>query len=391
MRKFLSVSLAFVFVFVFVFALPYQEARADTLQDVLPSNLLLPVATLLVSAGLSFSTQQAIEVIARWWYSAAGEEVRNSLVNAVSSIVDGVMTVPSDVWQSIKSWVQSNFVTGASSITVPRVSYAKGTYTGYVTRYEMYDIASLVGGTYEISMSYVLGSGYLTIWHIFAVPQPEVGSNVSIYTFTGVGQTRIVTHDFYDGDVLSFSPSFSGDLSLQYEVSLVNKTVEYVGADVLTNPTWNVEKVFVPPLISDLVGKTYSDVVVSDTTIPSDTTLEGTVSGILSAVNTLVDVFTTGLIGDISQVHFPDLSVPITQKFPFCLPWDLMRLVGLLYDEPEAPRIRMTLGYPFNADIDIDTSLILPPELMEKIRYLELIGFAIGLVLVTKNLLGGAE
>jgi len=103
----------------------------------------------------------------------------------------------------------------------------------------------------------------------------------------------------------------------------------------------------------------------------------------------IADAISNEFVGDFSKVHMP--SIPVTTKFPFSLPWDVARIVSLLYADPVCPRVTAYLPEPFKSYIDIDLSRVLPGDLMQKVRAFELLAFALGLILLTRRLLGGAE
>lgn len=360
-----------------------QKAEANP--AVLAAGLVPPAAAVLVAAGVTVGAEAGLDALARWWYSEAGQDVRDQLAADWSAAVEGVMNVSSTVWESVRTWVQSKFVVGESSILVANQSGNRvysGTDGGYY--YTYYEVGS---------------DGYVrwgVIW--------SLTSSTEAYNFGLASKYNVSSNVLYvsNGKVRWYTTyTLNGTLyTIDSEVgTYVAPSVSYTGADVLSNPTWDFANsegkrlVGVPPVLGDLAGKTYSDVIIGDTSVPGDTTVPGettVLDSILSKISSIADALTTGIIGDISSVQFP--SIPsITTKFPFSLPWDFARMIGLMYSSPECPRINMSLGPPFNAQLDIDLAQILPESLMSKYRLLELIAFGLGLVLVTRRLLGGAE
>lgn len=93
---------------------------------------------------------------------------------------------------------------------------------------------------------------------------------------------------------------------------------------------------------------------------------------------------------DTDNPHWPDtgsLSLPklIASKFPFCIPFDVARLVGLLEAEPKAPVFRIPVVYAniVNEEIVIDFDKF--ADVLQIIRWGEIMLFVAGLVVITRN------
>lgn len=90
---------------------------------------------------------------------------------------------------------------------------------------------------------------------------------------------------------------------------------------------------------------------------------------------------------DLSGVTFS-----LSEYFPFCIPFDLIRAFKLLVADAEAPRWEIPLhaeflGYVLDYTFVIDMSQF---EVLAKVfRTCETIGFCIGLVLITRNIIRG--
>lgn len=82
-----------------------------------------------------------------------------------------------------------------------------------------------------------------------------------------------------------------------------------------------------------------------------------------------------------------DISLPklIISKFPFCIPFDVARLIGLLEADPKTPifHVPLKVGTILNEEIVLDLSQW--DNAVRIIRWGELIAFVAGLVLVTRN------
>ena len=90
------------------------------------------------------------------------------------------------------------------------------------------------------------------------------------------------------------------------------------------------------------------------------------------------------------SVNWPsagDISLPklIISKFPFCIPFDVARLIGLLEADPKTPifHVPLKVGTILNEEIVLDLSQW--DNALRIIRWGELIVFVAGLVLVTRN------
>lgn len=90
------------------------------------------------------------------------------------------------------------------------------------------------------------------------------------------------------------------------------------------------------------------------------------------------------------SVNWPsagDISLPklIISKFPFCIPFDVARLIGLLEADPKTPifHVPLKVGTILNEEIVLD--LTQWDNAVRIIRWGELIVFVAGLVLVTRN------
>lgn len=94
--------------------------------------------------------------------------------------------------------------------------------------------------------------------------------------------------------------------------------------------------------------------------------------------------------GTDTDVNWPsagDISLPelIISKFPFCIPFDVARLIGLLEADPKTPifHVPLKVGTILNEEIVLDLSQW--DNAVRIIRWGELIAFVAGLVLVTRN------
>ncbi len=78
----------------------------------------------------------------------------------------------------------------------------------------------------------------------------------------------------------------------------------------------------------------------------------------------------------------------LTQVFPFCLPFDLIRFLEALAAEPEAPRFEIPFVVPaLGIDLTYVIDLSFMDEVMEIVRFCELVGFCFALVMLTPKMI----
>lgn len=127
----------------------------------------------------------------------------------------------------------------------------------------------------------------------------------------------------------------------------------------------------------------------------------GILEGLLEGVNTLVDAVVGGLgsivdfignifvpDGELPKLNFAPLYFPLTGKFPFCIPFDLINTFKEMVSGKKAPSF--TVNFPKNifvggGSFDIDFSQF--NELILIVRYFLLLCFCISLILITKRLI----
>ena len=90
---------------------------------------------------------------------------------------------------------------------------------------------------------------------------------------------------------------------------------------------------------------------------------------------------------DVDWPSAGDLSLPqlIISKFPFCIPFDVARLIGLLEAEPKAPVFVVPLKYGKIMDEQITLDLSQWDDVIRIVRWGELICFVAALAVVTRN------
>lgn len=85
-----------------------------------------------------------------------------------------------------------------------------------------------------------------------------------------------------------------------------------------------------------------------------------------------------------------DYAMDLTRFFPFCLPFDIARIIGAFVAEPEAPAFSYTIENPFSSNPEDDITLTIDLSAFDAVasvlRTLESIVFVVGLCAVTRSL-----
>lgn len=172
--------------------------------------------------------------------------------------------------------------------------------------------------------------------------------------------------DHLDGSDFNFIINNATPLAVPVSIS---GTLEYPGEDVDMAPAIP----YVPGVpISIPIPTTWDQVI----DVPWEKVIEG--SG----------------TGDDTRINFEPLRLSFdgfTTAFPFSLPWDLLHAFqGLPAGTTKAPVFDMNINMPFfKWQQTLDFSLFDP--IMPTVRILIQIGFGISLILITRELLGGAS
>lgn len=84
------------------------------------------------------------------------------------------------------------------------------------------------------------------------------------------------------------------------------------------------------------------------------------------------------------------MVVDLHEFFPFCVPFDMVRLIKVLYAEPKAPCFEGAIKYDkLNINVPIKIDLSGFNDVAKVFRLCETILFILGLILITRNLIRG--
>lgn len=93
---------------------------------------------------------------------------------------------------------------------------------------------------------------------------------------------------------------------------------------------------------------------------------------------------------DLGKLDFNGLRALITTRFPFCIPWDFVRIIELFVADPEAPHWEIDM-IPISSMSDVDTTVSLDlgdyPIVGTVSRWFCIIDLCLGLVFATKKLI----
>lgn len=118
--------------------------------------------------------------------------------------------------------------------------------------------------------------------------------------------------------------------------------------------------------------------------IPADTVIDLTTGAAISDSTDVPDVPTEG---DLTLPDVPAITMPptIIEKFPFCIPFDVARLIGELIVDPIEPVITVPVRYGSVLNETMTLDLTRFSSLFQAIRWLTFFAFLIGLAAATSR------
>lgn len=431
MKKLITTITLIFYIAFFMVLVPIQTYAVlpAVALSVAEAGALETVATALVATGLTFAVKEAAQNAAEWVWNKISPTTKENIAHSIDNAVDEIVTLPDTVWTEVKELVQSECVPGESTYIAEPI-WGDGVEDGiYIKDAEaMKGISYLVEGNLDqvfaepvdiystwISWTFTNGTCFEYRWERegdkLKVYERKLNAKSGfVYRDWSVRERYYVTGDvhfsihcvpdveycfvdavFPDGDTWNNDYSqmrFDKTVNIQH-----GEVFSYAGADVLSNPTWDFDKegkrmVTIPPVIDDIIGKTYTDVIAEGSTCD-----DGTVIG-----DTPGDIPSTGDLDEIidinTELDFSPLQIAgeeFTNKFPFSLPWDLKRSIESLSTKNNFnPIFDIAFTAPLIGDVSFSIDLSTFNDLVEKIRVFELITFDIALIFATRKLLGGA-
>lgn len=440
LKRFVCLLLIFVLLFCF-FMCPRASAVALEATTVAYAGLL--VGTLLVGAGVAFSNPGDMAKAGNAMYRTLqkGNEAIASKIAAISvwavdhgkSIGSAALRIGKDLYQGIVDAFNAAYSGGRFEIS-PSVAAvqdfvaanrsAKTFYihTYYFDRYGDYDLSygkrwykvvcsvdeasakvqvnDLTNGSSVGGVSYgvngVISSCYLDTkksGDYTYLAYRVIGTYSDGDPFDSYQDFKpYIRDDFFELSTSApVSISCSGDLAYPSDNSLV-KLPDIPSVDTATGEVTYPDSI---AYTKDAVAAPYpiGDDGVKVPDIPFDVPVDQTSGKPMDDTGTDTDTPSKpgeGTDTDKPNVNWPsagDISLPklIISKFPFCIPFDVARLIGLLEADPKTPifHVPLKVGTILNEEIVLDLSQW--DNAVRIIRWGELLVFVAGLVLVTRN------
>lgn len=438
LKRFVCLLLIFVLLFCF-FMCPRASAVAVEAATVAYAGAL--VGTILVGAGVIFSSHGDMQAVGAAMYKSwvkannaigtkigalaswavehgeaaakgalrVGKDLYQSIVDAFNSIYsngkvslgDGVTVLPSDATDE----EISNFVSLFANKDIKSFYFSE--YTGRPDEIVHHAYFTRVGSVYTLVVTNPLGGGETyertidvgndTVTNAYLSFDYDKGSmDLFLNVEKGSSASYVYYPSFvYRGLSASLSPISVSvpqpDLkypSDDYLVKMPDIPIVDTATGAATFPSdaaYTKDAVAVPYPV-DTEGVKVPD-------IPYDKVVDQSTGKALDDTGTDTDNPSKpgeGTDTDKPSVNWPsagDISLPklIISKFPFCIPFDVARLIGLLEADPKTPifHVPLKVGTILNEEIVLDLSQW--DNAVRIIRWGELIVFVAGLVLVTRN------
>ena len=430
LKRFVCLLLIFVLLFCF-FMCPRASAVALEATTIAYGGLL--VGTILVGAGVVFSSHGDMVKVGNAMYktlvngsSAIGKTISSISAWAVehgTSLAKGALRVGKDLYQGIIDVFNADYSMLSYDVTAANFDdFIKLFNTSRSTFLRVTAAASTSSYDVPWTLTYVVGEDGKKV---FPVINGEKRSESSIYTFYITKSEFLYIKAIHqdNADFVTFIPrllcetdegskEFNGAASYPQEKVKYPFSLSYTATFDLAYPSddYLVKMPDIPSVDTSTGDVTYPNdtaytkdavavpypvdtegVKVPD--IPFDIPVDQTSGKPLDDTGTDTDTPSKpgeGTDTDKPNVNWPsagDISLPklIISKFPFCIPFDVARLIGLLEADPKTPifHVPLKVGTILNEEIVLDLSQW--DNAVRIIRWGELIVFVAGLVLVTRN------
>lgn len=440
LKRFVCLLLIFVLLFCF-FMCPRASAVALEATTIAYGGLL--VGTILVGAGVVFSSHGDMVKVGNAMYktlvngsSAIGKTISSISAWAVkhgTSLAKGALRVGKDMYKAIvdafnASYSNGKVSLGADVVTLPTdpteeeiksfcnlfankdvKSFYLAEYTGASNERVHHIYYTVSGSVYRMVVDNAYGGGSTDLYertidiggNTFKNAYFQIERDRSFMMITFVVETRNRTSD------VQYASSYNWHISVSREpisVSVPQPDLKYPSDDYLVrmpdipsvdSATGDITYPNDTAYTKDAVAAPYpiGDDGVKVPDIPFDIPVDQTNGKPMDDTGTDTDTPSKpgeGTDTDKPSVNWPsagDISLPklIISKFPFCIPFDVARLIGLLEADPKTPifHVPLKVGTILNEEIVLDLSQW--DNAVRIIRWGELIAFVAGLVLVTRN------
>lgn len=434
LKRFVCLLLIFVLLFCF-FMCPRASAVAVEATTVAYAGLL--VGTLLVGAGVAFSNPGDMAKAGNAMYRTLqkGNEAIASKIAAISvwavehgkAIGSAALRIGKDLYQGIVDTFNAAYSGGklaiSDNVTALTVDNAEAA-CNYIS-HQFLDSVSFVSGDDVVSLSVTLDGNYLYVYRYVNGVYVDKSGGLSgsylhkgIYLYADGAKIKYcLGHSNADISTSDHVPNygyFEYAVSVPCRISTVCNIPDSIALPKpdLVYPSDNnlVRLPDIPSVDTDTGEVTYPDSIaytkdavaapypigddgVKVPDIPFDVPVDQTSGKPMDDTGTDTDNPSNpgeGTDTDKPSVNWPsagDISLPklIISKFPFCIPFDVARLIGLLEADPKTPIFHVPLKVGTILDEEIVLDLSQWDNAVRIIRWGELIVFVAGLVLVTRN------
>lgn len=434
LKRFVCLLLIFVLLFCF-FMCPRASAVALEASTVAYAGLL--VGTLLVGAGVAFSNPGYMAKAGNAMYRTLqkGNEAIASKIAAISvwavehgkAIGSAALRIGKDLYQGIVDTFNAAYSGGklaiSDNVTALTVDNAEAA-CNYIS-HQFLDSVSFVSGDDVVSLSVTLDGNYLYVYRYVNGVYVDKSGGLSgsylhkgIYLYADGAKIKYcLGHSNADISTSDHVPNygyFEYAVSVPCRISTVCNIPDSIALPKpdLVYPSDNnlVRLPDIPSVDTDTGEVTYPDSIaytkdavaapypigddgVKVPDIPFDVPVDQTSGKPMDDTGTDTDNPSKpgeGTDTDKPSVNWPsagDISLPklIISKFPFCIPFDVARLIGLLEADPKTPIFHVPLKVGTILDEEIVLDLSQWDNAVRIIRWGELIVFVAGLVLVTRN------
>ena len=434
LKRFVCLLLIFVLLFCF-FMCPRASAVALEASTVAYAGLL--VGTLLVGAGVAFSNPGDMAKAGNAMYRTLqkGNEAIASKIAAISvwavehgkAIGSAALRIGKDLYQGIVDTFNAAYSGGklaiSDNVTALTVDNAEAA-CNYIS-HQFLDSVSFVSGDDVVSLSVTLDGNYLYVYRYVNGVYVDKSGGLSgsylhkgIYLYADGAKIKYwLGHSNADISTSDHVPNygyFEYAVSVPCRISTVCNIPDSIALPKpdLVYPSDNnlVRLPDIPSVDTDTGEVTYPDSIaytkdavaapypigddgVKVPDIPFDVPVDQTSGKPMDDTGTDTDNPSKpgeGTDTDKPSVNWPsagDISLPklIISKFPFCIPFDVARLIGLLEADPKTPIFHVPLKVGTILDEEIVLDLSQWDNAVRIIRWGELIVFVAGLVLVTRN------
>lgn len=372
--------------------------------------------TMLLAAGMKYTNPDSANTAATTIYNGLSQTAKDNLNYA---IVAGTLAYSAgSVWvQEMKTQIgqyTSTRTDGSVNASVSPTSAHKAEFIAAHPGYSLYALVTALNAGGNAVIYFMLPNAYpmasnewnasmvgarifvsttSTQWYYILYPENPAGSLIrnetSGYVSSAGSYSFYINGNFPNGAFASNQYSISQPVSnlLTGEDATNQQDVRQVGF-----PIPDGTNIVLPKDSTEIVNKTINDI--STTTAPptdvtNDTGILRSISTTLKSIKTAV----TNITDTTTPINMEPLKLSgeiFTTRFPFSLPWDLMRSFQLFNDNSFNPVLNVNIpAGPILPNMDFNIDLSVWSSIVGYVKALELLIFDITLVLMTRKLLGG--